>query len=83
MRKLWRPGDLSSYETNLSDTRSQSESSRGSVTPLRRLLGDLVTSVAPGAVTPSSNGLHTAQVVMIINGTEGLAAYQINGVEFS
>ena len=54
------------------------------VTPLSRLpgqdlsIGDLVTSAASGAA--SSNGLHTAQVAMITNGTNGLAASQLNGV---
>ena len=59
------------------------------VTPLSRLpgqdlsIGDLVTSVASGAGPAASNGLHTAQVAMITNGTNGLAASQINGVVFS
>ena len=75
-------GHVSSHETNLSDTSGQSKSSGGSVTHLSRLSGDLVTSVAPGAGTPSSNGLHTAQVAMITNGTNRLAASQINEFEF-
>ena len=56
------------------------------VTPLSRLpgqdlsIGDLVTSgsVAPGAAPIT--GLHTAQVAMITNGTNGLASNQLNGV---
>ena len=56
------------------------------VTPLSRLpgqdlsIGDLVTSAASGPGAASSNGLHTAQVAMITNGTNGLASSQLNGV---
>ena len=76
------PGANGYMSTNPSDTSGQSKSSVGRVTPLSRLSGDLEASVAPGAGTPSSNGLHTEQLAMITNGTNGLGASHINGVEF-